>query len=38
MKEFGAADLHEVAGSTIGRRILISRFADESARCSGFEA
>ena len=25
------------AGSTIGRRILISRFADESARCSGFE-
>jgi transposase-like protein len=26
-----------VAGSTIGRRILISRFADESARCSDFE-
>ena len=26
-----------VAGSTIGRRILINRFADESARCGGFE-
>ena len=26
-----------VAASTIGRRIRISRFGDESARCSGFE-
>jgi transposase-like protein len=33
MKEIGAADRpRSAAGSTIGRRILISRFADESAR------
>src|SRR5271170_6028932 len=27
-----------VVGSTIGRRILINRFADENGPCSGFEA
>ena len=37
MKEIGLLiGTRSVAGSTIGRRILISRFA-ESVRCSGFE-
>ena len=39
MKEIGIAGCQEVVvGSTIARRIRISRFDDESARCSGFEA
>ena len=39
MKEIGSADRHKVgAASTIGQRTRISRFGDESERCSAFEA
>ena len=39
MREVGNADRQEVGGRlNIARRIHISRFDDESAPCSGFEA
>ena len=39
MNEIGAADRQRSGvASTIGRKIRISRFDDESERCSGFEA
>ncbi len=34
--ELIGAEIHEVGGR-LGRRIRISRFDDESGRCSGFE-
>ena len=38
MNEIGAQiGKRSVAASIIGRRILISRFGDESGQCSGFE-